>query len=226
MADSKLDPSTSTHPPTLGLAPGRGRLAGRHILVIGAGQRPTPPNDPPAPIGNGRAMSVLFAREGAKVVALDMDKDAAAATVSQIQSEGGTAFPLVFDVRNAAEIPTAIARARELLGGKLDGIVLNAAYSRGLPLSKISAKSWDDEFAVNVRAVVLFLKESVALKGLDDGAGVVVISSMAGQRASGAGVTYESAKASLGGLIRAGARAGEGRGVRVNGVAMVSFDNV
>jgi NAD(P)-dependent dehydrogenase (short-subunit alcohol dehydrogenase family) len=167
-------------------------------------------------------MSVLFAREGAKIAALDADAAAAAATVAQIRAEGGTAEPLVFDVRDAAGIAGVVKRARELLEGKLDGIVLNAAYSRGLPLGKVSAKSWDDEFAVNVRAVVLFLKECVALQGLDDGSGVVVISSMAGQRASGAGVAYESAKAGLGGIIRAGARVGEARGIRVNGVAMVS----
>jgi NAD(P)-dependent dehydrogenase (short-subunit alcohol dehydrogenase family) len=219
---SRLDPTTSTHPPTLGLAPPRNRLDGRNILVVGAGQRQTPANDPPAPIGNGRAMSVLFAREGAHVVCLDLDASAADATVAQIRREGGTASPLVFDVRDADGIPGAVAAAKRLLGGKLDGLVLNAAYSRGLPLDRITAKSWDAEFAVNVRALVLFLKECVALKALDEGGSIVLISSMAGQRASGAGPAYESAKAGLSGLIKAGARVGEARGVRCNGVAMVS----
>jgi NAD(P)-dependent dehydrogenase (short-subunit alcohol dehydrogenase family) len=217
-----LEPTTSTHLPTLGLAPQRGRLDGRSILIIGGGQRKTVESDPP--IGNGRAMSVLFAREGAKVVVLDSNLEAAEATVSQIKAEGGEAFPLLFDVRNSDAIPAIISKARQFLGSKLDGVVLNAAYSRGLPLNKITAKSWNDEFAVNVTANALFLKECVAMKGVDDGGAVVLISSMAGQRASGAGVTYESAKASLGGLVRSGARFGEPRGVRCNGVAMGYVD--
>jgi NAD(P)-dependent dehydrogenase (short-subunit alcohol dehydrogenase family) len=220
-ASSLLDPTSSTHTTTLGLAPGRGRLEGRHILIVGGGQRETVDKIPS--IGNGRAMSVLFAREGAKVIVLDANLAAADATVNQIRSEEGTAFSLEFDLRDAEGIPSALAKARQLLGGKLDGIILNAAYSRGLPLNKITSKSWDDEFAVNVRAYALFLKEGVPLKGVDDGGAIVVISSMAGQRASGAGVIYESAKASLNGLIRSGARFGEPRGVRVNGVAMVCY---
>ena len=61
-----------------GSAPGRGRLTGRRILVVGAGTRPSP--DPDAPIGNGRAISVLAAREGASVVCADRDRDAAEVT--------------------------------------------------------------------------------------------------------------------------------------------------
>jgi NAD(P)-dependent dehydrogenase (short-subunit alcohol dehydrogenase family) len=171
-------------------------------------------------------MSVLFAREGAHVVCLDNDAAAAAATVAQIRQEGGTAYPLVFDVRDAEGIPATVAAAKRLLGGRLDGLVLSAAVTRGLPLQRITAESWDAEFAVNVRALVLFLKECVALKALDDGGGVVLISSMAGQRASGAGPAYETAKAGLNGLIRAGARVGEARGVRCNGVAMVSAEGL
>ena len=52
-------------PEAAGAAPGRVRLAGRRILVVGAGTRPCPELD--APVGNGRAISVLAAREGAAV---------------------------------------------------------------------------------------------------------------------------------------------------------------
>jgi hypothetical protein len=53
-----------------GEAPGRGRLAGRRILVVGGGQEDDGLEDPP--IGNGRAMSILFAREGAAVAVADI----------------------------------------------------------------------------------------------------------------------------------------------------------
>ena len=64
-APKQIDPSASLHAESLGLAKSRGRLAGRRIIVVGAGQRNIIDEEPP--IGNGRAMSVLFAREGAHV---------------------------------------------------------------------------------------------------------------------------------------------------------------
>jgi NAD(P)-dependent dehydrogenase (short-subunit alcohol dehydrogenase family) len=67
-------------PEAAGSPPGRGRLAGRRVLVVGAGTRPSPEPDPP--IGNGRAIAVLAAREGAAVVCADRDS---VATVSRSQ---------------------------------------------------------------------------------------------------------------------------------------------
>lgn len=60
-APQHLDPAASLHPETLGRAPGRHRLTGRHIIVVGAGQRKVVDEKPP--VGNGRAMAILFARE-------------------------------------------------------------------------------------------------------------------------------------------------------------------
>ena len=69
-----------------GSAPGRGRLTGRRVLVVGAGTRPSPEPDPP--IGNGRAISVLAARKGAAVACADRDAEAAEATAALVRSEG------------------------------------------------------------------------------------------------------------------------------------------
>jgi NAD(P)-dependent dehydrogenase (short-subunit alcohol dehydrogenase family) len=66
-----------------GTAPGRGRLGGRHILVVGGGQMDIGEADTPA--GNGRAMSILFAREGAAIAVADRDAASAAASVSLIE---------------------------------------------------------------------------------------------------------------------------------------------
>ena len=84
---------------SLGRAPGRGRLQGRRVIVVGAGQRTIPEADPP--VGNGRAISVLFAREGAHVACVGRDEAAARATCDQVASEGGKAFADVTDVRGA-----------------------------------------------------------------------------------------------------------------------------
>ena len=101
-APKQLDPSASLHAETLGLAPGRGRLQGRRIIVVGAGQRNIVDEEPP--IGNGRAMAVLFAREGAHVACIDISKEAADNTVAQIVSEGGKAFTDVVDVSDISAI--------------------------------------------------------------------------------------------------------------------------
>src|SRR5260370_18148165 len=83
----QMDPAASLHAEALGRAKSHGRLMGRRIIVVGAGQRTIVDEDPP--IGNGRAMSVLFAREGAHVACIDVSKEAAEGTVEQITSEGG-----------------------------------------------------------------------------------------------------------------------------------------
>ena len=80
-APKRLDPSASLHAEALGQAESHGRLAGRRIIVVGAGQRQIIDEDPP--VGNGRAMSVLFAREGASVACIDVNKEAADSTVAR-----------------------------------------------------------------------------------------------------------------------------------------------
>ena len=81
---------------SLGTAPGRGRLAGRRILVVGGGQMNIGEAD--TPIGNGRAMSVLFAREGAHVAVADRDWVSAEETVAAIIGGNGRGFPIAADV--------------------------------------------------------------------------------------------------------------------------------
>src|SRR5690348_7826942 len=78
-----------------GEAPGRGRLRGRRVLVVGGGQQDHGLDDPP--IGNGRAMSALFGREGASVAISDLDKSSAAATAELARAEGAMAEVIVAD---------------------------------------------------------------------------------------------------------------------------------
>jgi NAD(P)-dependent dehydrogenase (short-subunit alcohol dehydrogenase family) len=216
-----LDPSASVFQETLGLGTSSKRLRGRKILVVGAGQRKVVDEEPP--VGNGRAMATLFAREGAAVVCLDVNKEAAEATVKQIRSEGGEAYPYVFDVRNAGMISKAVEDAKQLLGGHLDGLALVVGISRGLPLYKITKDSWDDEFAVNVRSHMLF--SQCALQVMDPGAAIIILSSLAGQR-TGTNPTYETSKAAQVALARAVAKMGEPKGIRANVIAPVSLIHV
>jgi NAD(P)-dependent dehydrogenase (short-subunit alcohol dehydrogenase family) len=213
-APQSIDPSASLHAESLGQAPARGRLQGRRIVVVGAGQRKIIDEEPP--IGNGRAMAVLFAREGAAVACMDANSDAAKATVDQIKAEGATAFADIVDVSEASAIAPALQRCAKQLGG-LDGLALNVGISQGLPLPKMTAEAWDKDFAVNVRSHMLFAQE--ALKLMDPGSAIILMSSLASQRAAGFNPGYESSKAAQIALGRAIARAGEARGIRCNVIA-------
>src|SRR3954453_11947643 len=104
-----------------GDAAGRGRLTGRRVLVVGGGQNDYGLDDPP--FGNGRAMCVLFAREGASVCVADIDRDGAERTAELVRAEGGEVSVVV---ANAADEDASVAmftEATEALGG-LDGVVL------------------------------------------------------------------------------------------------------
>jgi NAD(P)-dependent dehydrogenase (short-subunit alcohol dehydrogenase family) len=205
-APKKLDPSASLHAESLGLAKNHGRLAGRRIIVVGAGQRKIIDEEPP--IGNGRAMAVLFAREGAHVACIDINKEAADNTVGQITSEGGKAFIDVVDASDVSAIGPAIARCAKQLGG-LDGLALNVGISCGLSLPKMTAEAWDKDYAVNVRSHMLFAQ--AALEVMSPGGAITLTSSMASQRANGHNPAYESSKAAQIALGRAIARAAKKR---------------
>lgn len=213
LAPTDLDPSRAMHPETLGHAPGRGRLHGRRVLVVGAGQRVIPEEDPP--IGNGRAISVLFAREGAQVACVDVNAEAAQATVDQITREGGRATAFVVDVLDVQMIAPLVARAAETMGG-LDGLVLNVGISHGLPLDRITPETWDKEYGVNVKSHMFFSQAALPL--MAPGGSIVLMSSLASLRNASRNPTYESAKAAQVSLARAIAVAGEPKGIRCNAV--------
>src|SRR3954465_14944727 len=108
-----------------GHTPGRGRLAGRRILVVGGGQQDHGLDDPP--IGNGRAMSVLFAREGAAVVIGDIERDAAEATAAVVDGEVSV---VVGDASTEEGVRTMVDGA-----GEIDGLVLNVGIGAGFLIS-------------------------------------------------------------------------------------------
>ena len=92
-----------------GEAPGRGRLKGRKILGVGGGQRTF--DAATDPVGNGRAMSLLFAREGAHVAVADMNCASAEDTVQRITAEGGQAFSIEANIARENDVNRMIDAA-------------------------------------------------------------------------------------------------------------------
>ena len=202
-------------PESAGTAPGRGRLKGRKILIVGGGQRVL--DAATDPVGNGRAMSLLFTREGAAVAVADMNRASAEETASLIGKEGGKAHAIEADISKPAEIERMIAEAEAALGA-IDGLVLNVGIGvGGLGLEGATPEDWDKVLAVNLRGPMLCCK--VALPKLADGSPVVFISSIAGLVAGSRLPAYDASKAALGGLMRHVALEGARRGIRANIVA-------
>jgi NAD(P)-dependent dehydrogenase (short-subunit alcohol dehydrogenase family) len=188
-----------------------GRLEGLRILVVGAGTQRS--DDPDAPVGNGRAIAVRAAREGATVACADRDRDAAEETKAWVEGEGGRAAVVVADVATEAGCVEMVEQAA---ADGLDGVVLNVGIGRGVGLAA-SADDWDLTFAVNVRAHFLVARE--AMPRLPEGGSIVFISSVAGLKPGSGLPAYDSSKAGLVGLCRHVALEGARRGVRANVVA-------
>jgi NAD(P)-dependent dehydrogenase (short-subunit alcohol dehydrogenase family) len=190
------------------------RLRNRKVLVVGAGTRAS--DDPDAPIGNGRAISVLAAREGAAVACADVDAAAADETLRLVRAEGGRGETLIGDVTDERACNEIVEGAVRALGG-LDGVVCNVGIGLGRGLEGTTADEWDAVHAVNVRSH--FLVSRAALPAMSEGAAIVFISSVAGLRPGTRIPAYDATKAALAGLCRHVAFEGARRGVRANVVA-------
>lgn len=196
-----------------GEAPGRDRLAGRRLLVVGAGTRVVEGME--GAIGNGRAISLLAAREGAAVACADVSAEAAEATVAAIEEEGGTARALVADVGDPDSCRGLVGDAVAALGG-LDGLVLNVGILAPFGLRGTSPEAWDRVFAVNARSHGMIAGEALAVA--DDGAAFVFMSSMSGIMPGIGMPAYDATKAAVLALARQAAMEGAPRGIRANSV--------
>lgn len=190
-----------------------GRLAGRRLLVVGGGTRRT--DDPDAPFGNGRAISVAAAGEGASVAVADKDAESAQTTADLVADVGGKASIVVADVRDADACARMVDEAVAALGG-LDALVLNVGVGVGRGLAETTVEEWDLVFAINVRSHFLTLK--AAFPQMSDGGSVVLISSIAGLQPGSNIPAYDASKAAQFGLARHAAREGSRLGIRVNTV--------
>ncbi len=151
------------------------RLKEKVAIVVGAGQSPG------QGIGNGRAAAVLFAREGAKVLAVDRDRASAEDTVAMIADEGGTAAACVADVTDEA---TLRAMAEDCVGrwGRIDVLHNNVGVSIAggdAPITEITTEAFDRCVAINLRGMVMTCKHVLPVMRRQKSGVIINISSMA-----------------------------------------------
>jgi NAD(P)-dependent dehydrogenase (short-subunit alcohol dehydrogenase family) len=178
-------------------AEGRGRLRGRRILVVGAGQEDHGIEDPP--IGNGRAMSVLFGREGASVAVADLNVESAETTAELVRAEGATAEVIAADAADEQASEEMFESAVAALGG-LDGVVMNLGIGAGFGIGGTSAEDWDQVMAVNLRSHFLGCKHGLAR--MREGGGAIVLVGSIASREVMPFPAYAASKAALESLCR------------------------
>ncbi|MCW7541627.1 SDR family oxidoreductase [Aquabacterium sp. A7-Y] len=210
----ELRPDRQLFEPALGQAAAGTRMAGRRVLVVGAGQRRSEEADPP--VGNGRAIAVLCAREGASVCCVDRDLESAQETAAWITREGGHASALAADVSHPEAIVAMVRDAHDSLGG-LDGLVVNVGIANHNRFGHETAEAWDEVQNVNLRAHMLCAQEAAAR--METGSSMVFVSSTASISPQSGLPAYETSKAALAALGRAVAFAGQARALRANVIA-------
>jgi len=200
-------------PESAGRADGRGRLTGRRVVVVGAGTRPSP--DPELTVGNGHAIAVLCAREGASVACVDVNKEAAKITTDMCAREVAASVPVVADVRDAGACEPLVKEAHEKPGG-LDGVEANVGFGgRQRPNRNITGVV--GRHLCGQRALT-FSRRARRMPLLDDGGTFVFIGSAAGLKAGTRFPAYDSSKAARFGLTRHVALEGAPRSIRANHV--------
>lgn len=187
------------------------RLKGKTAIIVGAGQTPG------TTIGNGRAMAILFAREGADVLCVDRDGARAAETVAMIEKDGGRATSLQADTTKpgAADAIVAAAKARF---GRIDILVNNVGIGgRDGPAHKLEEDAFDRIMTVNLKSTWLVSKAVIAVMREQAKGAIVNISSLA-SIAGGNQVAYEISKAGVNRLTTGIAQANARHGIRCNAV--------
>jgi NAD(P)-dependent dehydrogenase (short-subunit alcohol dehydrogenase family) len=155
-----------------------GRLQDMVAIVTGAGSRG-------AGVGNGKAASILFAREGAKVCLVDSVLSRAEETLAAIKDEGGDAFALEANVASSEDC-RHIVNTTVMRYGKLDILHNNVGIDPGVvSVVDVTEEAWDQTMDVNVKSMMLMSKHAIPIMVANGSGAIVNISSISAQRPRG-----------------------------------------
>jgi NAD(P)-dependent dehydrogenase (short-subunit alcohol dehydrogenase family) len=188
------------------------RLAGRVAIVTGAGSRSEG-------VGTGKAISVWFAAEGARVCLIDVEPSRAEETRRLITDAGGSAFVYAGDITDSEVCAGAVAATVERYGSL--GILVNnlGVSGGGGDIWDLDEARWDQMIDLNLKAAVLMTKHAMRHLIASGHGAIVSISSTAALLASGKNYSYGPAKAALIAFSRDIAVTYGRRAVRANVVA-------
>ena len=194
-----------------GGAPVTDRLKGKTAIICGAGQTPG------STVGNGKAMALLFARAGAKVLCVDRDETRARETSDEIKAEGGEAVPLAADITLAADADR-IAQIAMDTWGQIDVLVNNVGVGGNGdgPPGHLTEYGFDFIMRVNLKGAWLVTKACLAHMRMGGGS-IINISSLA-SLAGHSMMAYEVSKAATNRMTKSVALSGAKKGIRCNAI--------
>ncbi|QMV41939.1 SDR family NAD(P)-dependent oxidoreductase [Cohnella cholangitidis] len=180
-------------------------LTGKVAIVTGAGS------------GMGREEALLFAKEGAKVVATDINEAAVQAIVKEIESAGGEAIAIAHNVASEDEWVKVVDGT---IGkyGKLDILVNNAGISHAAGLLETTVEQWNKVMNINLTSVFLGMKHVIPHMRDNKGGSIVNISSIAGLTGGSGAGAYTASKGGVRMLSKAAAVDFGKDNIRVNSV--------
>lgn len=188
-----------------------GRLEGKVAVITGAGC--VGPG-----WGNGRAAAVIFAREGARVFAVDRDAEAMAETVARVGEVGGEIVTHVCDATDGSAVRAMVAACVEGFG-RIDILVNNVGGSAPGGAADMSEEAFAAQLDFNLKSVFLACKHVIPVMAAQGGGAIVNTASASGLRWTGAAqVAYASAKAAVIQFSRVTAVQYAAQGIRVNTV--------
>jgi NAD(P)-dependent dehydrogenase (short-subunit alcohol dehydrogenase family) len=165
----------------------------------------------------GLEAATLFASEGAHVLVVDLNGDAAAAAVDQIKAAGGSGEALTVDMTDLRQIDEAVS-AIAADHGRID-VLYNHAGAAGPRGFDFDEREWDFQVNLNLRSAVFLTKAALPLMGKDGrGGSVLFTSSVSGIIASRNSPVYAALKAGVIGFMRCIAAIGGPDGIRANAI--------
>jgi NAD(P)-dependent dehydrogenase (short-subunit alcohol dehydrogenase family) len=188
-----------------------GRLEGKAAVIVGAGQTPGDM------IGNGRAMALIFARQGANVFCVDKRLDSAKETAAMVEAEGGRARAHEADASSWSAC-AAMAEAAKAAFGRIDILVNNVGIGHGdARPHKIDEAAWDTILDVNLKSMVAAIRH-VMPGMIEQASGAILNISSLAAVAGDHMVAYEVSKMAVNRLTTATALNGARFNVRCNGI--------
>ena len=188
-----------------------GRLQDKVAIVTGAGSIGEG-------WGNGKATAVLFAREGAKVIAADIRPEAAELTAAIIEDEGGECTVVAADVTQESDVDRMVDTALQRYG-RVDVLHNNVGIVVGGGPAEATIESWDRVHDVNLKSVFLTCHRTIPQMIEQGGGAIVNVSSIASIRSLGIPyISYQTTKAALNQFSRAVAVQYGPQGIRCNTV--------
>lgn len=166
-------------------------------------------------MGIGKAIATAYARAGFRVALFDRAAQELDETAAALRANGGTAFPILCDLKDPAAVTRAVEQAVAALGS-VQVLVSNAGILRTKPFEQTTLEDWDDHLLINLRAAFLLTKALYPHFRAQGGGVILMTSSASGIKGFVGETAYVPSKHGLEGLMKALAMEFEPYNIRVN----------